>query len=95
MGKNIKLVIKTFKESGWLNNYKDGLVRTYMNNSDIEILEKALSENRIKYIKNDYLIIEDIYDNKISALRTLSKISKLQNNMKEIGFKVTVDVEAL
>ena len=95
MGKNIKLVIKTFKESGWLNNYKDGLVRTYMNNSDIEILEKALSENRIKYIKNDYLIIEDIYDNKISALRTLSKISKLQNNMKKIGFKVTVDVEAL
>jgi|TARA_B100000035_G_scaffold314943_1_gene333095 hypothetical protein len=92
MGKNITLVIKTYKESGWLNNYKDGFVRSYMSDNDTEILETALSKNRIKYIEGDYLIIKDTYDNKIKALRTLSRIQKLKDNMNDIGFKVTVDV---
>ena len=92
MGKNITLVIKTYKEEGWLDNYKDGFVRSYMSNKDTEILENALSENRTKYIDGDTLIIEDAYDNKVKALRTLSKIQKLKDNMNDIGFKVTVDV---
>ena len=37
-------------------------------------------------------IIKDTYDNKIKALRTLSRIQKLKDNMNDIGFKVTVDV---
>jgi hypothetical protein len=92
MGKNITLVIKTYKEEGWLDNYKDGFVRSYMSDKDTEILENALSENRTKYIDGNTLIIEDTYDNKVKALRTLSKIQKLKDNMNDIGFKVTVDV---
>ena len=92
MGKDITLVIKTYKEDGWLDNYKDGLVRSYMSNTDAEILESALSENRTKYVDGDTLVIEDVYDNKVKALRTLSKIQKLKDNMNDIGFKVTVDV---
>jgi len=92
MGKDITLVIKTYKEDGWLDNYKDGLVRSYMSDTDTEILESALSENRTKYVDGDTLVIEDVYDNKVKALRTLSKIQKLKDNMNDIGFKVTVDV---
>lgn len=88
----ITLKITTYKEPGWLNDYKDGYVRSFMNLTDIEILESSLSKNRIKYVKDDLLIIEDSYDNKITALRTLAKIQKLQNNMNDIRFKVTVDV---
>ena len=92
MGKNITLVIKTYKEDGWLNNYKNGFVRSYMSDKDTEILENALSENKTKYIDGNALVIEDTYDNKVKALRTLSKIQKLKDNMNDIGFKVTVDV---
>lgn len=92
MGKNITLVIKTYKEEGWLDNYKDGFVRSYMSDKDTEILENALSKNRTKYTDGDTLVIEDAYDNKVKALRTLSKIQKLKDNMNDIGFKVTVDV---
>lgn len=92
MGKNITLIIKTYKEEGWLDNYKDGFVRSYMSDKDTEILENALSENRTKYIDGDTLVIEDTYDSKVKALRTLSKIQKLKDNMNDIGFKVTVDV---
>ena len=92
MGKNITLVIKTYKEEGWLDNYKDGFVRSYMSDKDTEILENALSKNRTKYTDGDTLVIEDTYDNKVKALRTLSKIQKLKDNMNDIGFKVTVDV---
>ena len=76
MGKNITLVIKTYKEEGWLDNYKDGFVRSYMSDKDTEILENALSKNRTKYTDGDTLVIEDTYDNKVKALRTLSKIQK-------------------
>jgi hypothetical protein len=92
MGKNITLVIKTYKEKGWLNNYKNGFVRSYMSDKDTEILESALSENITKYVDGDALVIEDVYDSKVKALRTLSKIQKLKNNMNDIGFEVTVDV---
>ena len=88
----MKLIIKTFKEEGWLKEYKDGFVRSHMDAADIQVLQDALSPRRIKYIDGDYLVIEDEYDNKISALRVLAKIQKLQKNLSNTGFEVTVDV---
>lgn len=88
----IVILIKTTKHSGWLDNYKDGFVRKQMNDTDVEILESALSERRKKYIDNNFLVIEDFYENKISALKVLSKLKKIEKSMLDIGFKVTVDV---
>lgn len=82
------LIIKTTREPGWLDDYREGLVRSFMSDEDVSSLESAIPKDKKKYLDGDFMVIEASFDQHRDALRCLSKIRKLQIP----GFTVTVDV---